>query len=232
MFVPRQMPWPPTHLEDFQARLKAVPALAEGHGAALAQLALHASIHPGRAFAKTLRGLTADGVSLAPLAPFRLAVLPSATFDTIETCLIAAGRGMASRSTRRWRIRLLDHPDRVRSRAAEFATSPTPSSCISIIAGLPSTVQRGSRRTRRGGARPGRDGAAARARRAPARRSSSAHRHFRRRSVRQHRPLGGRNPARRSRRSTADCTIWRWRWALILDVAGSEQVGNGTGSIR
>jgi FkbH-like protein len=92
MFVPWQMPWLPDAPEDFRARLKAVPALAADHGAALAQLALHRlNSTQARAFAKTLRGLAAEGVSLAPLAPFRLAVLSSATFDTIEDALVAAG---------------------------------------------------------------------------------------------------------------------------------------------
>jgi len=92
MFVPWQMPWLPDAPEGFRARLKAVPMLAEGHGTALAQLALHRlNSTQARAFAKTLRGLATEGVPLAPLAPFRLAVLSSATFDTIEDPLVAAG---------------------------------------------------------------------------------------------------------------------------------------------
>jgi len=92
MFVPWHMPWLPDAPEYFRARLKAVPALAEGHGAALAELALHRlNSTQARTFARTLRGLAAAGISLAPLAPFRLAVLSSATFDTIEDALAAAG---------------------------------------------------------------------------------------------------------------------------------------------
>lgn len=92
MFIPWQMPWLPEAAENFRARLKAVPAVGEGHGTALAQLALHRlNSTQTRAFAKTLRGLMAEGISLAPLSSFRLAVLSSATFDTIEDALVAAG---------------------------------------------------------------------------------------------------------------------------------------------
>ncbi|WP_066807577.1 HAD-IIIC family phosphatase [Sphingomonas asaccharolytica] len=92
MFAPLKMPWLTEPPADFRARVKRVADLENGHGSALAQLATH-RLNSAQAlsFTNVQQNLVKRGISLAPLSPFRLALLSSGTVDAVATALPAAG---------------------------------------------------------------------------------------------------------------------------------------------
>ena len=85
-----ELQWLPRAPEDFSARLKALAHSGESFGRDLRSLATHAldSVQLTRV-AKTIGKARSAGKSLAPLTPFRLAILSNATIELIVPALIA-----------------------------------------------------------------------------------------------------------------------------------------------
>jgi len=93
-----QLPWLPEPSATFRDQCKRLGPDTEGLGAAIQALAT-ARLAPPQAGAlgRAIRRLQDQGADLGPLTPFRLAVLPSATFDPVDDALPAAcaRRGIA-----------------------------------------------------------------------------------------------------------------------------------------
>ena len=83
--------WLPRAPADFRARCRALLAQAPPLGDALARLASHALDENGlRRLAETIARARDAGASLAPLAPFRLAVVGNGTLDPLLPALVAS----------------------------------------------------------------------------------------------------------------------------------------------
>ena len=86
-----ELQWLPRPPREFRERLKALE-IGPGHlGRELQSLALHAlDVNQLTKLAKTIGKARADGRSLDPLIPFRLAVLSNSTIDMIVPALVAS----------------------------------------------------------------------------------------------------------------------------------------------
>ncbi len=85
-----QLQWLPAAPEDFSARLKALAQPDESLGRKVQQLAGYALDQSQLTrLAKAMARLSAEGQSLDPLTPFRLAILSNGTMDFIIPALIA-----------------------------------------------------------------------------------------------------------------------------------------------
>ena len=90
--------WLPQAPRDFSTRLKALGASQVPAGHAVRALAVHAlDVNQLTKLAKAIDKIRAQGSSLEPLAPFRLAVLSNATIDPTVPALVssAARHGLA-----------------------------------------------------------------------------------------------------------------------------------------
>jgi len=85
-----ELQWLPRAPGDFPARLKALANSAGSHGRELQELALCSlDLNQLTKLAKAIGKLQSDGKSLAPLTPFRLAVLSNSTIDFLVPALVA-----------------------------------------------------------------------------------------------------------------------------------------------
>src|ERR1035437_1705600 len=86
-----ELQWLPRAPHEFSARLKALGNLHDSLGCELQALALHAlDLNQLTKLAKAVGKARSDGKSLAPLVPFKLAVLSNSTFDLIAPALLAS----------------------------------------------------------------------------------------------------------------------------------------------
>ena len=86
-----ELQWLPRVPQEFSARLKALGNLAGPLGREVQALALHAlDLNQLTKLAKLIRNAHTEGKSLAPLTPFRLAVLSNSTVDLIVPALVAS----------------------------------------------------------------------------------------------------------------------------------------------
>jgi len=86
-----ELQWLPRAPEDFSARLKALGNSAGPLGRELQSLALHSlDLNQLTRVAKCIARARAEGKSLDPLVPFRLAVLSNSTIDLIVPALVAS----------------------------------------------------------------------------------------------------------------------------------------------
>ena len=86
-----ELQWLPRPPHDFAARLKALAHTSGSLGRELQSLALPAlDLNQLTRLAKAIGAARAAGTSLAPLAPFRLAVLSNSTIDMIVPALVAS----------------------------------------------------------------------------------------------------------------------------------------------
>jgi FkbH-like protein len=85
------LPWLPAPPDDFLERCGALPEASPSPGEAVAFLASH-RLSPQQALAlsRAMNRCRSDGRTLAPLSPFRLGVLASATYDLVNDCIPAA----------------------------------------------------------------------------------------------------------------------------------------------
>ena len=87
----RDLQWFERAPEDFSARIKAVGNSAGPLGRELQALALHSlDLNQLTRLAKVIARANADGRSLDPLVPFRLAILSNSTMDMIVPALVAS----------------------------------------------------------------------------------------------------------------------------------------------
>jgi FkbH-like protein len=85
------LPWLPVAPEDFRSRIRSVSPDAQDAGPKIQRLAGYKlSVGQSRSLSKTINALRAANASLAPLSPFRLAVLSNATTDLVADHLPAA----------------------------------------------------------------------------------------------------------------------------------------------
>ena len=86
-----ELQWLPRVPEGFSETLKALSKTAEPVGRELQSLALHAlDLNQLTKLAKALGKARVEGRSLAPLVPFRLAVLSNSTIDLVVPALVAS----------------------------------------------------------------------------------------------------------------------------------------------
>ena len=86
-----QLPWLPDVVPNFRDACKALVPGAENLGSTIQRLATsRLSAQQAGALGRAISRLNAGGADLTPLTPFRLAVLPSATFDMVGDALPAA----------------------------------------------------------------------------------------------------------------------------------------------
>jgi FkbH-like protein len=86
-----ELQWLPRVPQEFSARLKALGNLAGPLGREVQALALHAlDLNQLTKLAKLIRNAHTEGKSLAPLTPFRLALLSNSTIDLIVPALVAS----------------------------------------------------------------------------------------------------------------------------------------------
>src|ERR1700722_18295525 len=86
-----ELQWLPRPPREFRERLKALEIAPSHLGRELQSLALHAlDVNQLTKLAKTIGKARADGRSLDPLIPFRLAVLSNSTIDMIVPALVAS----------------------------------------------------------------------------------------------------------------------------------------------
>lgn len=86
-----ELQWLPRAPKDFSAKLKALGASDGALGTEFRNLALHAlDLNQLTRFAKAIEKAGSNGKSLAPLVPFRLAVLSNSTIDMIVPALTAS----------------------------------------------------------------------------------------------------------------------------------------------
>ena len=86
-----ELQWLPRPPQEFSERLKTVRNFPGPLGEAYRALALHAlDLNKLMKLAKSINGARADGRSLAPLVPFRLAVLSNSTIDMVVPSLLAS----------------------------------------------------------------------------------------------------------------------------------------------
>jgi len=86
-----ELQWLPRVPQEFSARLKTLGDSAGPLGRELQALALHAlDLNQLMKLAKAMEKARSDGKSLAPLVPFRLAVLSNSTIDLIVPALVAS----------------------------------------------------------------------------------------------------------------------------------------------
>ncbi len=93
-----EMQWLPRVPKDFSTRLKSLGDSGSSLGRDLQALALHAlDLNQLTKLSKAITKARSDGRSLAPLTPFRLAILSNSTIDLIVPALVAsaARRGIA-----------------------------------------------------------------------------------------------------------------------------------------
>src|SRR5271155_1386286 len=93
-----ELQWLPRPALEFREKLKTLRNSADHLGRELQSLALQAlDLNQLTMLARTINKFRADGRSLDPLVPFRLAVLSNATIDLIGPALVAraARRGFA-----------------------------------------------------------------------------------------------------------------------------------------
>ena len=92
--------------EDFKAQVRNLASAGQGTGSIARRLATHAlDFEQLRRLGAVLDRLEADGVSLAPLQPFRLAVVSNATTDL----LVSAFRASAARHSIDLRLHVADY---------------------------------------------------------------------------------------------------------------------------
>jgi FkbH-like protein len=90
-FQPAALPWLPPPPADFREACRALASDDPQVGVAIQALAMHTlSSAQATVLGKVIARLRAEGSTLAPLSPLRLAILPSATFDFVTTALPAA----------------------------------------------------------------------------------------------------------------------------------------------
>ena len=86
-----ELQWLERAPQDFSERLKSLALQTDPLGCELQTLALHAlDLNQLTKLARAIAKLRADGKSLAPLTPFRLAVLSNSTTDLILPALVAS----------------------------------------------------------------------------------------------------------------------------------------------
>lgn len=90
-FEPTALPWLPRAPEGVRSTLKGLSATDADLGLTLQKLATHnLDASQAAAFGKAMARLRGHGARFDPLTPFRLAILPSATYDFVATALPAA----------------------------------------------------------------------------------------------------------------------------------------------
>ncbi len=90
-FDPMTLPWLPAPPEGFRDACRALSGEDKECGLKIHALASHAlSDSQASSLAKTMARVRLEGAELAPLAPFKLAILPSSTFDILISGLPAA----------------------------------------------------------------------------------------------------------------------------------------------
>jgi predicted enzyme involved in methoxymalonyl-ACP biosynthesis len=87
----QELQWLPRAPQDFSARLKTLGSSASPLGRELQSLAAHGlDLNQLTRLAKLIARVRAEGKSLDPLVPFRLAVLSNSTIDMIVPALVAS----------------------------------------------------------------------------------------------------------------------------------------------
>ena len=98
--------WLATAPEDFKAQVRNLASAGQDTGVSARRLATYAlDFEQLRRLGAVLDRLEADGVSLAPLQPFRLAVVSNATTDL----LVSAFRASAARHSINLRLHVADY---------------------------------------------------------------------------------------------------------------------------